>query len=180
MKILNEYVVNQLLLFMVGVYDRNGKLCTLVQEENEAFIVDRSPLEILAHSIRCIGFDYKGALATSKWILGDDILMHPVMVNPILKICLFPTRSHNKPDTLWFNPFHIKRTTGVQRKTLVEFQNGKKLTVLMQLSAFNNRLKTAEQLRNLTVGIGKNPISFDLQPKKRQAKRKRKTMRKRA
>ncbi|MHC0039712.1 competence protein ComK [Pseudoneobacillus sp. C159] len=180
MELKKEYMINQHLMYMVGYHDRYGKLCTLVQEENETFFVDCSPLEILAYSIRCIGFDYKGALETSKWILGDEILMHPVMVNPILNICLFPTRSPNRPDTIWFNPFYIKRTIGCQRKTMIEYRNGKKMLVHMQLSAFNNRLQTAEQFRNLTVGIGMNPFSFDLNPKKRRPKRKRKSMRRRA
>jgi competence protein ComK len=162
-------------MYMVGFHDRNGKLCTLVKEKDICFLVDQSPIEILSYSIQCIGFDLKGALATSKWILGDDILMHPIMVNPILKICMFPNKSMKQNDTIWFNPFYIKRTScGRKRTTIVEFQNGQKMIVYSQLSSFNHKLQTAEQLRNMTVDVGRNPTSFILDPKKRRRKIKRK------
>lgn len=167
-------MINQFLMYMVGFYDRNGKLCTLVKEVNQTFIVDQSPLEILAYSIKCIGFDLKGAIATSKWLLGDDIQMHPIMINPIHKICLFPNKSAKHPDTIWFNPFYIKRTSGYMRKTIIEFQNGETIKVYTQLSAFNHKLQTAEQLQKMTVGIGKDPISFVIDPKKRRTKSKKK------
>jgi competence protein ComK len=170
------YMINQLLMYMAGIHDRNGKLCTLVKEKDSSFLVDQSPIEILSYSIQCIGFDLRGALATSKWILGDDILMHPIMVNPILKICMFPNKSMKQYDTIWFNPFYIIRTSGGRnRTTIVEFQNGQKMTVNSQLSSFNHKLQTAEQLRNMTINVGRNPASFILDPKKRRVKTKRKT-----
>lgn len=157
------------MMYMVGHYDRNGKLCTLVKEVNRFIIVDQSPLQVLEYSIKCIGFDLKGALSSSKWILGE-MKMYPVMVNPIQKICLFPIRSLKHHDTLWFNPAHIKRTNGVKRKTEIEFKNGQTLVVHSRISAFNHKLQTADQLKNLTIEIGKNPIVFVLEPKNRRNK----------
>jgi competence protein ComK len=162
-----SYLINQLMIYMVGYYDRNGKLCTLVKEVNKTFMVDQSPLQILEYSIRCIGFDLKGAFASSKWILGD-MKMYPVMVNPIQKICLFPINAAKNPDTLWFNPVHIKRTNGIMRKTELEFKNGQTMMVHSRIAAFNHKLLKAEQLRNMTIEIGKNPISFVLDPSKRR------------
>jgi competence protein ComK len=169
------YMINQLLMYMVGFHDRQGKLCTLVREKESSFLVDQSPIEILSYSIQCIGFDLRGALATSKWILGDDILMHPIMVNPILKICMFPNKSMKQDDTIWFNPFYIIRTSGrKERTTIVEFLNGQKMIVHSQLSSFNHKLLTAEKFRNMTVNVGRNPITMILDPKKRKRKTKRK------
>jgi competence protein ComK len=176
----STHMINQWLMYMVGFYDRNGKICTLVKEMEQIFVVDKSPLEILAYSIKCIGFDMRGAFASSKWILGDDILMHPVMVNPIHKICLFPNKSAKLHDTIWFNPYYIKRTTGSMRKTVIEFQNGETLKIECQLSSFNHKLQTAEQLRNMTTGIGIDPITFIFTPKKTKGRAKRKSKKSKA
>jgi competence protein ComK len=151
------------MMYMVGQYDRHGKLCSRVTEVNKDFLVDKSPLEILDDSIKSIGFDLRGALATAKWILGD-IHMCPVMINPIHKICLFPDKSAKHSDTMWFNPYHIVRTSSFNGKTNVKLSNGFILKVPSRLSAFNHKLQTAEQLRKITVEIAKNPISFLLEP----------------
>lgn len=166
-----SYLINHLMMYMVGYYDRNGKLCTLVKEVNRTFLVDQTPLQILEYSIKCIGFDLKGALSSSKWILGE-MKMYPVMVNPILRICLFPIKSAKNHDTLWFNPVHIKRTSGIMRDTEIEFKNGQSMKVHSRISSFNNKLLTAEQLLNMTIEIAENPVSFVLDPKKRKTKTK--------
>jgi competence protein ComK len=157
-------------MYMVGYYDRNGKLCTIVEEVDEIFIIDQSPLQILEYSINCIGFDLKGATATSKWLLGD-IHMCPIMVNPLLNISLFPSKSSKHHDTMWFNPHHIKRTRGYMRKTTIEFTNGLNLIIPCKLTYFNNKLQNAEQLRKMTYSAGTNPVSFVLDPKKRKVRK---------
>jgi competence protein ComK len=164
-----SYLINHLMMYMGGHYDRNGKLCTLVTEVNRTFIVDQSPLQVLEDSIKCIGFDLKGALTSSKWILGE-MKMYPVMVNPIQKICLFPIKAIKHYDNLWFNPLHIFRTKGIMRKTEIEFKNGQTLMVDSRISAFNHKLQTADQLKNMTIELGKNPLVFVLDPKKRKLK----------
>lgn len=156
MYIEEDYIINQKMMFMTALYDRNGKKCTRVGEENKQFFVDKSPLEILDKSIKWIGFDLKGAMSTSKWILGD-IRMCPVMVNPIQKICVFPNRSPKHEDVIWFNPNHILRTSSMKQKTKIEFKNGFILMIPSRLTFFNTKLQSAEQLQRITVAIGKNP-----------------------
>jgi competence protein ComK len=153
------------MMYMVGYYDRNAKLCTKVTEVDRTLLVDRSPIEILEDSIKCIGFDLRGAKATAKWILGD-IHMCPIMINPIHRICLFPNKSPKHHETMWFNPYYILRTSSLHRKTNVEFKNGLMLNLPSTLVSFNHKLKIAEQLTNITVEIAKNPISFIIEPKK--------------
>ncbi|WP_180955604.1 competence protein ComK [Bacillus sp. V33-4] len=85
-----HYIINQYFMYITGHYGRNAKLCTQIKETEKTFFVDKPPLEILADSIRAIGFDLRGAMQTAKTLLGD-VHMCPVMVNPIHKIVLFPT-----------------------------------------------------------------------------------------
>jgi competence protein ComK len=155
------------MMYMVGFYDRNGKFITRVTQVNGSFVVDKSPLEIIEDSIRCIGFDFKGALSTAKWILGD-IHMCPVMINPIHKICVFPTKSAKHVDSIWLNPHHIVRTSSLYRDTLLELTDGQTLEVPCRLTAFNSKLTHAEQLSKITVEIGSNPTAFYFEPKKKE------------
>jgi competence protein ComK len=143
---------------MAGYLDRYGKTCTLVYEFNKMFLVDQSPKEILEESIREVGFNLKGALESSKRDLGD-IHMLPLMVNPILGITVFPTKSHKHEDVIWFNPNHIKRTRGKKKLTIVVFRNGQTIIVHMKLAFFNNKLFIAERFRDDKIEGGKNPSS---------------------
>ena len=117
-----------------------------------------SPLEVLDDSIRFIGFDLRGAIETSKMLLGDKYLC-PVMVNPIHSICVFPDKSANRPDAMWFNPEHIYRTHTLNCKAGIEFTNGLVITIPMKLYTFNHKLKNAEQFKNILMGNGLDPFS---------------------
>ncbi|NMD72711.1 hypothetical protein HHO41_21015 [Bacillus sp. DNRA2] len=161
------YIINQHMMYIEGVLDENGKLISKVHQDDKTFLVDRSPLEILKDSIKFIGYDYRGAKATAKWLLGE-INLCPVMVNPILGICVFPDPSITSVEAILFNPAHIIRTTSHHGKTRIEFSNGYILDIKRKLSSFNHKLQAAEQLRKLTVEIGKNPKSFILDPNKKR------------
>lgn len=136
-------------MFMVGHYDRYGIICTRVKERDRTLFVNKSPIEILDYSIKCIGFDLKGAIGSSKWLLNNE-KMCPIMVNPIHRIILFPTKSPKNEDNMWLNPIHIKRTSNDKGKTLVIFSDSSTLSIPMRLSSFNHKIQTAEQLGKLT------------------------------
>lgn len=152
----SKYIMNPNFMCMVGIYDRNAKLCSLVRETNRMFLVDRSPLQLLDDSIKCIGFDLRGAMSTSKCLLSHKH-MCPVMVNPIHNICVFPNKSAKHNDTMWFNPAHISRTYSINQMTLVEFTNGTTLLTPSKLYSFNSKLQTAEQFRNMIDGTAHQP-----------------------
>ncbi|WP_121610659.1 competence protein ComK [Mesobacillus foraminis] len=153
-----QYMINRHFMFMRGHYDRNGKQCTEINEASRLFIVDRAPLEVLSDSIRCIGFNLRGAMETSRSLLGD-VHMCPIMVNPIHKIVLFPTRSPKHDETIWLNPAQIKRTTSINRKTFIEFYNGCTLIIPTRLCSFNHKLKIAEQFKDMMIETAENPFS---------------------
>jgi competence protein ComK len=164
-----NYIINQNFMNMVGVLDRNAKPCTLITEVGRKFIVDKSPLEIIKDSIKCIGFcfDIRESTQATKWILGD-IHMCPVMINPIHRICVFPNKAPKNEDTMWFNPLHIIRTGTSKGWTTVEFTNGLILEVPCRLTAFNNKWKAADELRDITVEIASNPISILFEPRRKR------------
>ncbi|MBY0097309.1 competence protein ComK [Mesobacillus maritimus] len=169
MFIKDHYFIDTKFMFMMTHYDRCGNPCAQVTSTKGTFIVDQSPVQVLNESIQQIGFNYRGALETSKKLLGE-IHMYPIMINPIYRIVVFPTRSHHHEDTIWFNPQQIKRTLSFNRKTMILFNNGTTILVPIRLASFNTKLKNAEQLEKMTAGIILPPFTFVLDPKKRPAK----------
>lgn len=153
-------------MYMVSHLDRYGYICTLVFETGRLFFVNRSPLDILNDSIKKIGYDLNGALKTSKELLNLK-KMCPVMVNPIFDIVVFPTKSLNHEENIWFNPHQIHRTSGYHGKTMVMFSNGSHILIPMRLDSFNHKTKIAEQLLKLTTQTTHEPLTFVLNPKKR-------------
>ncbi|WP_053360952.1 competence protein ComK [Bacillus sp. FJAT-27251] len=173
-----HYIVKPQFMHMAGHYDRNGKLCSLVFETNRILIVDKSPLEIIADSIRWIGFNLKGAMESARWLLGSTH-MCPLVVNPIQQIVLFPTRAARHEDTIWFNPEPIFRTYSQRRNTIILFTNGSTLTVPIRLTSFNTKLQSAEQLKIITRATANHTFSFILDPATRPVRKKRRKNKKR-
>lgn len=161
MFIANDYFINEECMFLTGHYDRYGKLCTMISETSQAFFANQSPIEVLEDSIRNIGYDFKGALSTSRRLLEQDMLL-PVMVNPVLEIVLFPIRSLKHDDNMWFNPSHIRRTQSHSLKTIVQLSNGKNIIVPRRLTSFNNRMQMAEQYKRMALEAAKSPRLYHL------------------
>ncbi len=158
-------------MYIMSQYDRYGKRCAQITDTTGTFMVDQSPLEILDTSIKMIGYDLRAALETSKILLGE-VHMRPIMVNPIHRIVLFPTRSPKHEETIWFNPYHIKRTFSFNQKTKIIFNNDTSLVIPVRISAFNTKLQVAEQLEKITRENATEPISLILDPKKRKTNKK--------
>jgi competence protein ComK len=155
---------------VMGEYDPYGKLCSRIMVEKTTLLVDRHPLHLLDDTLKYIGSDLRGAIAGAKYILNKTVKC-PVIVNPYQSVCLFPSKSPQKQDCIWFNPDHIVNIKAIGNKTQVELSNGHFMLVDAKLTAFNNKLQTAHQLKRLTKerGIQASPLLLYLeQPKKHQ------------
>ena len=164
---LDNYLVDKDMVFMMGEYDRRGKLCARVVTGNKSFLVDRSCLQIINDSLNYIGYDLRGAITGARCILGDR-MMCPIMVNPYQGICLFPNKSPQKDDCIWFNPDHIVKTKAFGRRTIIELSNSHTILVDSKLFSFNNKMQIANQLKQISTQRGNHPTSmtFYLKPKK--------------
>ena len=161
------FLVDKDMIFMMGEYDQRGKLCARVVTGNNSFLVDQSCLQIINESLNYIGYDLKGAIKGTRSILGDR-KMCPIMVNPYQCICLFPNKSPQKDDCIWFNPDHIVNTKAFGTKTIIELSNGHTILVDSKLFSFNNKMQIANQLKQISSQRGNHPTSmtFHLKPKK--------------
>ena len=154
----------------MGEFDQNGKQCSRIVVEKTTLLVDRPPLYLLDDTLKYIGFDLRGAIAGAKYILNKTV-MCPIIVNPYQSACLFPSKSPQNQDCIWFNPDHIVNTKAIGNKTEVELSNAHYMLVDAKLTSFNNKLQTANQLKRLTRERGIQAGSLLLyqeQPKRRQ------------
>ncbi|MEH7276101.1 competence protein ComK [Neobacillus vireti] len=160
--------MNKKVILIMGEYDRNGKLCSRIMVEKTTLLVERAPLNVLDDTLNYIGFDLRGAMAGAKFILNKSVKC-PIIVNPYQNVCLFPSKSPQKHDCIWFNPEHIINTKAIGSKTEVALSNGHFMIVDAKLTAFNNKLQTANQLKRLTTerGIQASPLLFYLEPPKK-------------
>jgi competence protein ComK len=169
--IVSDYIIQQQLLYLFGECDRNGKLCTIIVEEEHSFIVDKCPLQVLEHSIQYVGADFKGSLAGARKTTGRS-RMTPMMVNFILNICIFPDRAYKNEYCVWINSNQIIDTKAKgQQLTAIEFSNGSFFIINSRLSPFRAKVQLAEQYRKTNYERGKRPISFILDPKKKSLKK---------
>jgi competence protein ComK len=165
---LDNYLVEKNMVCMMGEYDRYGKLCARVIIGNKSYLVNRTCLQILNDSLKYIGYDLKGAVTGAKFILGNRN-MCPVMVNPYQVICLFPNKSPQKEDCIWFNPDHIVKTKACGNRTLIELSNGHSILVDSKRSSFNNKMQIANQLKEISSQRGNRPTSMNLHLTRKKA-----------
>ncbi|MBT2738097.1 competence protein ComK [Bacillus sp. ISL-7] len=162
-----SYFIEKKMILLMGEYDCYGKLCARVMAGGSSFLVDRTPLQLLDDTLNYIGYDLRGAMASAKLILGERARC-PIIVNPYLRICLFPNKSPHKGDCIWFSPEHIVRTKAMGNKTKVELSNGHSIIVDSKLTFFNNRIHIANQLMQISMKRGNHPgpLTFYLEPQK--------------
>jgi competence protein ComK len=154
------YLVDANVILMTGEYNKHGKLYARVMIGKETILVDRTPIQLLDETLKYIGYDLNGAIVGAKEIIGEKY-MCPVMVNPYKGICLFPNKSPQKDDCIWFNPDHIVTITSRGYKTEVELSNGVSIIVDSKLSFFNTKLQTAFQLKRTATQRGNHPNTLD-------------------
>ncbi len=167
MTIQKHYIIEKKMILLMGEYDRYGKLCSRIMAGQSAFLVDRTPLQLVDDSLVYIGFDLRGAMSSAKLML-DKKVKCPVIVNPYLDICLFPIQSPNRAECMWFNPDHIVKTTPIGSMTKVGLSNGYSLVVNSRLSAFNGKIETANQLVRLSRDRGNHPDTIILYPEPKE------------
>lgn len=129
--------------------------------------MDRNPLQLLDETLTYIGFDLRGAVLGPKDILEIKARC-PIIVNPYKGICLFPSKSPNLIDCIWFNPDHIVKIKPRGYRTEVILSNGYSILVDCKLSNFNKKIDAAQKLKRLSSERGHHQgrMQFYLEPNK--------------
>ncbi|MBT2658614.1 competence protein ComK [Bacillus sp. ISL-18] len=150
------YLLYEDIILMTGEYNHHGLFCARIMIGGQTLLVNRSPIQVIDDTLKYIGFDLKGAIKGSKYLLGNSY-MCPIMVNSYKGICLFPYKSSRKEDCVWFNPDHIVKTKSRGCKTEVELSNGVSIIIDLKRNFFINKIEAAQKLKKISSERGNHP-----------------------
>lgn len=119
---------------------------SLVYEDNEKFIIDQSPFEIMEESCKYFGSTYDGRKDSAKDILGAQYKL-PIIVEDSNNIIVFPTSSPTADDCVWISLKRIKSYKKIDNiSTKIIFDNGVEIVVPISFRSLENQISRASRL----------------------------------
>ena len=142
-----DYIVRKETMLFLPKFDHFGNLFTVVIENDLEFYVEMSPKVLMDACLGYYGSSLRGASDGAKTILGN-IRMCPVLMNGVLELYWFPTKSQDKEDCVWFALHHVKsyERAGV-KETKITLSNGVTAIVDVSLYTFKKKIQLAYQLK---------------------------------
>jgi len=135
---------------------------SLVFEDNNRYIVEQTPLEIMEDSCIYFGSTYKGRQESARAILGVDYKI-PILVEASNSLIVFPTMSPYASECCWISLNRVKSLTSVDKNnTIVNFDNGSKVLIHSSYRSLENQILRATKLSYILNNRYSN--SFDKNP----------------
>lgn len=124
----------------------NEEFSSLVFEDNNRYVVQQTPFEILKDSCQYFGSTYEGRRNSSKLILGGDYKV-PILIESSHNLILIPTASPYSSDCSWISLIHIKELSRIDKfNTLVIFDNDCKVIINCSYRSLENQILRATKL----------------------------------
>ncbi|MDN3015794.1 competence protein ComK [Paenibacillus sp. BSR1-1] len=167
MEIKYNYLINKKTILLYGEIHKNGELYTFVIDGEDMFLVAMPPVKLIDRSLMSYGSNFKGALKSSQLLLGKKRKMYPIKIDGSLDIWVFPTKSYKNENCVWFALNHVKNTQprGV-KFTKICLSNGHTIEIVMKESAFRNKCRQTEELKEIIINNTKISENFLTEPKK--------------
>lgn len=160
MKVLSDYTINYKTVLFSGEKDADHHDCTKVMEGEATFLVKMSPLALINKTLLRNGSNLRGALKSSKFILGQ-IRHLPIKVSASQGIFLFPVQAEN---LIWFSLNHVVNAKSLgPYETKVILSYGQSIHMNLEESAFKRKCSNAEELRKGIIKNSKCPLVFYLE-----------------
>lgn len=142
-----KYELSTLTMLVTPYFDDFGNVYSRVIEEEQEFIVKRSPLQIMDESCEHFGSDLRGRQRATEVIAGF-VYKQPIAVEPLNKIYFFPTASPKSTSCAWLSHTHIHRIyRACNGQSEVVFLNGKRHLIDVTKHSLTNQLHRTAQLR---------------------------------
>ena len=111
----------------------NEKVGSLVYEDNDRYLVNQTPFEVMESSCLYFGSSYEGRKEGAKNILGAEYKV-PILIDDTDNIILFPTTSPLSQDCAWISLRHVQKYERIDaNNTKIVFDNGKEIVIKKQL-----------------------------------------------
>ena len=154
-------LINKGIMAYVGTFNEVGKHVTDIYSSNGVYQVDIEPKKLFDKILNYYGSSYKGAIASSKSILGP-VDMAPISIGGPGGYILLASMSPSTPECTFFLLHHIEHSFAIDRKnTAVEMSNGEILHVPVSISRFRKRFLTALELKEYMAGRSLYYIPYD-------------------
>lgn len=132
--------------------DLNG---SLIYEDNDRYLVNQTPFEVMESSCLYFGSSYEGRKEGAKKILGAEYKV-PILIDDSDNIILFPTTSPLSQDCMWISLSHVLKYERIDaNNTKIVFDNGKEIIVPASFRSIENQISRATRL-DYTIRTRKN------------------------
>ncbi len=137
-----NYEVNKGTLALIP-NEGNG---SLIFEDEERYIVDSSPFEIMEESCKYFGSTYEGRKNGSKEILGAEYKV-PIIIEDSNNLIFFPTTSPETNNCIWISLKRVEKIEKIDKNTTkIIFDNKKEIIVDCSYRIIENQLSRASRL----------------------------------
>ena len=137
-----EYEINKGTLAIMP----NENESSLVYEDEDRFLIEQSPFQIMEESCMYFGSTYEGRKESARSILGAEYKV-PVIVEHTDNLIVFPTTSPKSDDCIWISLKRVKNFERIDNSnTKVIFDNNKEIIVPVSYRTLENQISRASRL----------------------------------
>lgn len=148
MQNLKVYIINPYTSSILPTYDAFANLKSIVSEKGKLFLVNKSPIKIIEHSLLNYASSLQGARDGSRHLIGNTH-MSPIMISEKLGIYWFPTKSFSRPDCVWISLGQYKDYDPINQNSLkVNFKNCRSILIDSTIKSFETKLNNAIKLKH--------------------------------
>lgn len=140
---MKNYLINEDTIIIF----KKGKK-TVIVEENQYLELSIDIMDIINESCNYYCSSLKGRIEGSNYLLGNNYKT-PVIISETREIILFPTSSYRSDDCIWINYKKIDRYYSKRLNTIIEFINGKKITIKLSNKVINKQILKSSRLESI-------------------------------
>lgn len=141
---MNNYEINKQTLAIIPL--KEGK--SRVIEENNNYIVNKSPMKIIDNSCKFFGSSYEGRFSGTKTLTG---ITHksPIIIEESRKMIFFPTKSPRLDSCIWISFNNILNYEQKENNSIIKFCCGKVLELDISYNIIDNQILRATRLESV-------------------------------
>ncbi len=124
----------------------NNQSDSLVYEDEDKFLVEETPYEIMEASCKYFGSTYQGRKEGAKEILGAEYKV-PIIIEDTNNLIVFPTTSPYSEECMWISLNRIKKFLKIDTyNTKIIFDNNIEIIVPCSYRTIENQVSRASRL----------------------------------
>ena len=137
-----KYEINRGTLAIVP----NETTNSLVYEDEERYLIEEKPFQIMEESCKYFGSTYDGRKNSARDILGAEYKV-PIIVEDSDNLIVFPTTSPQSDECIWISLRRVKKFEKIDgTNTRIIFDNNKAIIVPCSYRSIENQVSRASRL----------------------------------